>query len=162
MVLFWDEDVACPPETSTGFWKKLNENAESWKYNEFEKAAEFPRLCSSAEDKSASQNTTTGNTPKLLESSYIRSKTTTSKNVSNIVPQDYVFLTYTQSDADNSGKAWLVDPAPLPMSGVELLKGIAESVRINPCLHVSGDSTCTYACVRSRVFMTTQVHDKSR
>lgn len=92
-----------------------------------EQDALFPNLCSITTEKTTTQNTASSNTPKKIESSYTRSKG------SNIVPQDYVFMTYTESDSYEN--PWYFYPAPLPVYGTELLKGLAQSVRLPRNIH---------------------------
>lgn len=125
MVLFWDENDTCPIDESgqTGFFKKF---AGDTMFSAAEQDALFPNLCSSATEKTTTQSATSGNTAKKIESSYTRSK-------SNIVPQDYVFLTYTESDSYKN--PWYFYPAPLPVYGTELLKGLAQSVRLPRNIH---------------------------
>ena len=123
MVLFWDENDACPSDENgqTGFFKKF---ASDTMFSAAEQDALFPNLCSIATEKTTTQNAASSNTPMKIESSYTRSKG------SNIVPQDYVFMTYTESDSYEN--PWYFYPAPLPVYGTELLKGLAQSVRLPP------------------------------
>jgi len=145
VVLFWDEAENCPGDENgeTGFFKKF---AGDTMFSTAEQAALFPNLCSNANESTTTQNATSvtsSNTPKKIESSYTRSKSTLLTNAtdnttywdsgSNIVPQDYVFMTYTESDSYEN--PWYFSPAPLPVYGTELLKGLAQSVRLPRNIH---------------------------
>lgn len=59
---------------------------------------------------------------RLIESSYTR------ESGGNNVPMEYVFMTYTDHDADFHQEPWLVSPAPIPMYGTDLLVELSESV----------------------------------